>query len=211
MGNSTVWRIHTTDDLDDAFAMAQRLFAQRLADNCPQDVSAQVDLDSHAGLDRFLAVGDCWLSATVPVEHTEQMHAVLCPLLPDGDRPRRRSDQPWSLGTRLTEPVVAALLQLPPVKAEIYVPEVAVPSDLPERVIALIGTEQASISWDVCWPGQHDRCGFELTSNGLELWHPDTPPGHSVYVHVGAHDHELLHTLAAAVGGQVVGPPATGW
>ncbi|MET8911665.1 hypothetical protein [Micromonospora sp. NPDC004551] len=111
----------------------------------------------------------------------------------------------------MTTEVVAALRQLPPIGALVSTPEYPLPSTSAAAVLAVAGTDPAWISWQTCWPSEHNRCGFELAVNGAELWHVPAAGGHSVYVHVHPAQPKLAHDLAAGVGGQVMGEPAMGW
>ncbi|MEV6305339.1 hypothetical protein AB0M02_38405 [Actinoplanes sp. NPDC051861] len=108
----------------------------------------------------------------------------------------------------LTEEVVAGLPEGP---VELWTRDLPLDSGIVEQLVAVVGPDPATISWDVCWPGNHTRCGFEVGLNGAALWHPVSPAGHSVYVHVSPSHAEQAHELAAAVGGRVMGEPATGW
>lgn len=64
MGNSRVYRIHTGDDLDAAYAMAQRLLGLTSVDCCPQEIDVGVETDTHEGLDRYLGMGRCTCSSS---------------------------------------------------------------------------------------------------------------------------------------------------
>ncbi|MEV4202143.1 hypothetical protein [Micromonospora globbae] len=211
MGNSAVYRIHTSDDREAAYAMAQRLVALRSIDcRCPQDVSARVETDSH-DLDRYLGVGPAFLALSIPARSLGPVTGALLPHLPAGDRPSRDGDGNGYLVTDMTPHIVAVLRRLPRIDAEVSTPEHPLPNTVARTVLAATNTDPASISWHTCWPGQHNRCGFELAVNGAELWHAPAPAGHSVYVHVHPARPELAYDLAAAVGGEVMGQPALGW
>ncbi|MFF5078081.1 hypothetical protein ACFY36_13595 [Actinoplanes sp. NPDC000266] len=93
----------------------------------------------------------------------------------------------------------------------ILTPERPLPNELAELFLGVVNRDRAAISWDVCWPGNHSACGFQLGLDGDELWHAETPPGHSIYVHVDPSRPEQAHELAAAVGGTVLGERALGW
>ncbi|MEU5566746.1 hypothetical protein [Micromonospora musae] len=211
MGNSAAYRIHTGDDLDAAYAVAQRLLAQRSFDcRCPQDASARAETDTHH-LERYLCIGPTFLSLSIPAHLLGPVSRVLEPWLPHDDRPRQHRDGGGYLITDMTAEVVAAFRELPPIAAGVSTPEYPMPSTSADAILAVAGTDPVSISWQTCWPSEHNRCGFELAVNGAELWHAPAPAGHSVYVHVHPARPGLAHDLAAAVGGQVIGEPALGW
>ncbi|WP_405114429.1 hypothetical protein OG559_09635 [Micromonospora sp. NBC_01405] len=211
MGNSAVYRIHTSDDLDVAYAMAERLLGHRsIGCRCPQDVSAQAETNTH-DLGRYLSIRPVFVSLSIPARLLGQVRDVLEPHLPPDDRPSQYRDGSGYLITDMTTEVVAALRQLPPIGAEVSTPEYPLPTTSADTVLAVANTEPASISWHTCWPNEHNRSGFELAINGAELWHAPAPAGHSVYVHVHPSQSKLAHDLAAAVGGQVMGEPALGW
>ncbi|MGR6320326.1 hypothetical protein Q2K19_24235 [Micromonospora soli] len=211
MGNSAVYRIHTGDDLGVAYAMAQRLLAHRsIGCRCPQDALGRAETNTH-DLGRYLGIGPAYVSLSIPARLLGQLRDVLEPHLPPDDRPSQHRDGSGYLITDMTTEVVAALRQLPPIGAMVSTPEYPLPSTSADAVLAAAGTNPAWISWQTCWPSEHNRCGFELAINGAELWHAPAPAGHSVYVHVHPAQPELAHALAAAVGGQVMGAPALGW
>ncbi|MFG3699443.1 hypothetical protein ACGF5C_16195 [Micromonospora sp. NPDC047620] len=111
----------------------------------------------------------------------------------------------------MTTEVVAAFRHVPPISAEVSTSEYPLPNTLADTVLAAANTDPASISWHTCWPSEHNRCGFELAVNGIELWHAPAPPSHSLYVHVHPARPQLAYDLAAAIGGQVMGEPEVGW
>ncbi|WP_238011714.1 hypothetical protein KZZ52_46115 [Dactylosporangium sp. AC04546] len=206
MGNSAVYRIHTGDDLAEAFAMARRLAA--VAPPCCQpEVGASVTTGSH-DLDRFADV-----DGMVCVQFPDARAAtVLTPLLPPDELPiPRRDDGGVRVGTRLTPGLRAALRELPPVPAEFTAYDQPLPSPLPDTILALAGPEPATISWLTHWPGVHHESGFELSVNGAELWHRPPHPGHNLYVHVPPEMPELAAHLAALAGGAVLDGPVLGW
>jgi hypothetical protein len=210
MGNSAVYRIHTGDDLDAAYAMAQRLLALAWTGcGCPKDILAHVETDTR-GLDRYVSIGPD-VSLTIPAALLQRTWSVLEPWLSPHERPSIGRDGSAYLITDLTTEVVAALRQVPPIRAKVLTHEHPLPNDLADTVLAAVDTDPASISWDVCWPGNHTRTGFQLGINGVGLWHTPAPAGHSLYVHVHPARPELAHDLAATVGGQVLGEPALGW
>ncbi|GID96574.1 hypothetical protein ACFQFC_18205 [Amorphoplanes digitatis] len=212
MGNSAVYRIHTGDDVHEAYEMAQRLLA--LAETtcgCPPDIDAEAQTGTHTALDRYLAIDSASVALSIPADLVSQVMETLEPHLGAHDPPSRHRDGGAYLMTDLTPALIAALRQLPPMAAEIQTPELRLPNDLSDVFLAVVNRDQASVSWDVCWPDNHGRSGFELGINGRKLWHPETPAGHSVYVHVAPRWPEQAHELAATVGGRVMGEPATGW
>jgi hypothetical protein len=213
MGNSAVYRIHTSDDLDAAHAMARRLLAHTSTGcGCPQEVSADAETNSHE-LDRYLGIASALMvSLSIPAYLVDQVRNVLEPHLPTDDRqPVPARDGSAYLVTYMTTEVVAALRQMPPISADVSTSHHPLPNTLADALIAAANTDPASISWRTCWPSEHNRCGFELAINGAELWHAPTPPGHSLYIHVHPWEPQLAHDLAAAVAGQVMGEPALGW
>ncbi|MGB2568001.1 hypothetical protein ACPFP2_06055 [Micromonospora citrea] len=211
MGNSAVYRIHTGDDLDAAYAMARRLLAHTSVDcRCPQTVSANAETNTHE-LDRYLGIRPAFVSLSIPAHLLAQVRNVLDPQLPPADRPRADRDGSAFLMTDMTTEVVTAFRQVSPISAEVSTPEHPLPDTSVDAFLVAADTDPASISWDTCWPSEHNRSGFELAINGSELWHAPAPPGHSLYVHVHPARPELADDLAAAVGGQVRGEPALGW
>lgn len=211
VGNSAVFRIHTSDDLEVAYAMSQRLLGQRsIGCRCPQDASARAETNTH-DLDRYLGIEPAFVSLSIPARLLGQVRDILEPYLPPDNRPSQHRDGSGYLFTDMTTEVVAALRQLPPISAEVSTPEHPLPTTSADTILTVANTDPASISWRTCWPSEHNRCGFELAINGAELWHTPAPAGHSVYVHVHPTQPELAHDLAVAVGGQVMGEPALGW
>ncbi|MEV6600972.1 hypothetical protein AB0M36_29605 [Actinoplanes sp. NPDC051346] len=212
MGNSATYRIHTGEDVREAYAMARGLLA--LAEttcNCPSYISADVQTGTHAALDRYLVLDSASMALSVPADLVSPVTETLRPHRGPNDQPSRRRDGGAYLRTKLTPAVIAALRRLPPMAAEILTPDVPLSSDLPDRLLAVLNADSATISWHACWPESHSHDGFELGVNGAELWHLETPAGHSVYVHVSPWRPEDAHELAAKVGGRVIGEPATGW
>ena len=201
MGNSAVYRIHTGDDVREAYDMAQRLLAlAETACDCRPGIVAEARTGTHAALDRYLAVEGATVALSVPADLVPAALAAL--------RLRAGSRYP---STDLRPDVITALRRLPPMTADISSGERPLPSELAEVFLAVVGRDRASISWDVCWPGNHNRSGVQLGINGEQMWHPAPPAGHSLYVHVAPEEPEQAHDLAAAVGGRVLGGPARGW
>lgn len=211
MGNSTVYRIYTSDDLDAVYAKTRQLLDLRSPTCCPSYVSAYIELDTHRELARYLPLDRAHVSVDVPAELFEQVAAVLDPLLPAARRMTRRRDGSAYLMADLSDDVVAALSRLPRLEATVFTREHELHEDPADLVVAAVGTDPASVSWHVCWQGRHNEAGFELGLNGAEMWHRDPPPGHSLYVHVGPHDEELAQGLARAVRGGILGEAAGGW
>ncbi|WP_127506478.1 hypothetical protein [Actinoplanes solisilvae] len=212
MGNSEVYRIHTSDDVNEAYAMAQRLLA--LAETtcgCRPDVVADAKTRTDTALDRYLAVASVFVSLSIPAGLLSPVLEALDPHLGPDDRPGLHRDGSAYLLTDLTPGVVVALRQLPPMAVTVLTPERPLPNDLAELFLGVVNRDPATISWDVCWPGSHSDSGFQFGLNGDELWHPEAPAGHSIYVHVAPSRPEQAHELAAAVGGSVLGEPALGW
>ncbi|MGK5684113.1 hypothetical protein [Actinoplanes sp. URMC 104] len=211
MGNSRVYRIHTGDELRDAYGMAQRLLAQRdTTCSCPHDVRVSVDTGSHRSLERFLGIETVWAGVSIPAHlFTDAVTALEPHLGPDDHIPHRHRDGSAWLMTDLTPAVVAALRELPPMAVDVQTTELPLDRDLAEAVLTVIGGDPARIAWNVCWTFNHSHQGFELGLNGRELYVPDPPPGHSLYVHVS--DDEQAHELAAAVGARVLAGPELGW
>jgi hypothetical protein len=191
--------------------MALRLLDHRLTDCCAADVSADIEVDTHRDLARYLTLNNALLALPVPAELFEQTALVLGPHLPAADQMTRRRDGSAYVITDLTSTVITALRQLPQLECSVSTPEHELRDDPAELVLSVVDTDPASISWRVCWPDQHNEAGFELGLNGVEMWHSDPPPGHSLYVHVSPRDEEQAHALAAAVGGSVHGSAAQGW
>ncbi|MFC7247234.1 hypothetical protein ACFQO7_32580 [Catellatospora aurea] len=211
MGNSTVYRIYTSDDLDAVYAKAQRLLDLRSPTCCPARVDACIEVDTHRDLARYLTLNGAHLSMSVPAELFEQFAAALDPHLPTADRMTRRRDGSAYLMADLTEAVVTVLSGLPLLDGTIFTREHDLHDDPADLVVAAVGCDPATIAWHVCWPGRCNGAGFELGLNGMEMYDRDPPPGHSLYVHVGAYEEELAQGLARAVRGGILGDAANGW
>ncbi|MFD0596783.1 hypothetical protein ACFQZ4_34810 [Catellatospora coxensis] len=211
MGNSTVYRIYTSDDLGTVYAKTRRLLDLRSPTCCRSYVSAYIELDTHRDLARYLPLDRAHISADVPAELFDQVAAVLDPHLPATRRMARGRDGSAYLMAGLSNDVIAALSELPQLEATVFTREHELHEDPADLVVAAVGTDPASLSWRVCWHGRHNGAGFELGLNGVEMWHRDPVPGHSLYVHVGPDEEELAQGLARAVRGGILGEAASGW
>lgn len=211
VGNSTVYRIHTSDDLAAVYAKARRLLDLRSPTCCPAYVSATIELDTHRDLARYQTLDRAHLSVSVPAELFEQVASVLDPHLPAADRLSRLRDGSAYLMADLTDAVITGLSGLPLLEGTIFTREHDLHDDPADLVIEAVGADPAAIAWRVCWPGRCKGAGFELGLNGVEMYDRDPPPGHSLYVHVGPYEEELVQGLARAVRGGILGDAASGW
>jgi hypothetical protein len=208
VGNSTVYRIYTSDDLGEVRAMARRLLAfSDKTCRCSTSVHVHGEIDSHRALDRYLAIETAWLSISVPAA---MVHQIVPALEPYGDATRYR-DGSAHLMVDLTPEVIGVLSRLPAITVEVQTHYLPLERDPAETLFALMGADPMAMAWEVCWPFEHTYAGFELGLNGAQLWHSDSPPGHSVFVHVGTDAVDDAHRVAAAVGGRVIGEGEGGW
>ncbi|WP_196279282.1 hypothetical protein [Catellatospora vulcania] len=210
MGTSAVYRIHTGDDVVAVHAMARRLLDRRSTGCCRAYVAVDVEVDTHRDLARYLTLGSAYLVVTLPAELVEQATPVLGPHLSAADRWKTSRDGSLPLMIDFDGAVVTALRRLPPLECRISTYECELEDDPAGSLLSAVGSDPASVLWRVCWPGEHKYAGFELGLNGIELYHRDPPPGHSLYLHVRSNGEELAQALATTVGAGAVGDAALG-
>ncbi|KUL22588.1 hypothetical protein ADL15_47940 [Actinoplanes awajinensis subsp. mycoplanecinus] len=128
MGNSSVYRIHTGDDVQEALRMARRLLGLRSVGCCPQHVSATARTGSRAALDRYLDVGPVRAGLSVPADVAGAAVAALAPFA-GGREPLRRRDGSGFLIVDLTPGGIEVLRGLPPMAAELRTADFPLPGD----------------------------------------------------------------------------------
>lgn len=193
MGTSAAHRVHSGGDPLVAYAKVCDLLNLASLGCCGSTLDAQLRVQTGAGLSRYQAIPEAFVSVEVPPHAAAAVQRVLGPLRIGRDSISPARDGGCYVLMDLRPEVVTAFGQLPPLPAELTLRQRAIRHDLPQTLLPVVGRDTGEMFWRVCWPGEHDRSGIMLAFN-------ESGSDHSVYVHHHPARAEEAAAIAAKAG-----------